>query len=236
MTIAGVEPILTVDGLEVRFLDRDHMFTALSVDHLAVRTGTSLAITGPSGCGKSTLLHVLSGLLKPTLGSVTWSGRELFGMSEAQRDGWRRANVGFIFQDFELLSELSALENVLLPATFVRVSTPAPLRERARALLAELGVPDRTGPVGSFSRGERQRVALARALLFDPPVILADEPTASLDADAAARVIDLLAGLSASQGRTLITATHDPALMERLDGRLALGAQKRASQILGAET
>ena len=229
--MADIATALVVEDLEVTFRDRDRSFTALSLARLDLRAGTSLAVVGPSGCGKSTLLHVLSGLLPPAKGRVAWNGQDLYSLGEAQRDAWRRASVGFIFQDFELLSELTALENVLLPASFVRIATPVSLRDRASSLLSDFGVPDRRGPVGAFSRGERQRVALARALLFDPPIILADEPTASLDAAAATHVIDVLAGLSGTEGRTLVVATHDPALMQRLDARLVLSQHPSADVI-----
>ncbi len=218
----GAAPELRVENLSVRFADRGKSFTALDIHALEAAPGARLALTGPSGCGKSTLLYVLAGLIRPANGAVRWGGEDIFAMGESARDAWRRRNVGFVFQDFELLPELPALENVLVPATFARFSIGAELRARARSLLDQFGVPARAGPAGFLSRGERQRVALARALLFDPPVLLADEPTASLDAASGAIVIDALARRAREDGRTVIAATHDFALIERMGSRLAL--------------
>jgi putative ABC transport system ATP-binding protein len=222
MTVSRQTPDLAVSGLDVQFLDRDRAFTALSIRSLAVGAGRSVAVTGPSGCGKSSLLYVLAGLLRPTHGQVRWGDGDLYALGESRRDAWRRQTVGFVFQDFELLPELTPLENVLLPASFAFVSTPTAVRERARQLLDDFGVPARRGGTGFLSRGEQQRVALARALLFDPPVILADEPTASLDTASAERVITSLVRLGIEEGRTVITATHDPALIARMARRVAL--------------
>ena len=213
-------PNLKASSLIVRFVDRGKAFTALRLESLELAAGQSLAVAGPSGCGKSTLVYVLAGLLAPTQGEVVWGGQDLYAMSHARRDEWRRQNVGFIFQDFELLHELPPLQNVLIPATFASFSIPAPLRQRACGLLERFAVPARGIPTGHLSRGERQRVALARALLFDPPILLADEPTASLDARSGEMVIEALADLSG--GRTLIAASHDPALIERMHGVLRL--------------
>ena len=169
-----------------------------------------------------------SGLLKPARGRVVWGGEDLFAKGEGARDAWRRAHVGFIFQDFELLHELTPLQNVLVPATFARFSIDAATKARAGELLDRFGVPARGQATGSLSRGERQRVALARALLFDPPVLLADEPTASLDAASAAVVIETLA---ASEGRTVIAASHDRALVERLSREVKLERGKLAEAV-----
>lgn len=168
-------------------------------------------LSGASGSGKSTLLYLLAGLLVPTRGSVMWGGTDLARLSEMARDRWRRRNAGFVFQDFHLIEELSPLKNVLLPATFSGFST-ARHRARAKMLLDRMDVPDRPR-VSLLSRGEQQRVALARALIFGPPVIFADEPTASLDAPNGARVAAMLADLAAA-GRTVIVASHDPAVLD----------------------
>ena len=189
--------------------------------------GGMTALTGPSGSGKTTLLYLLSGLMLPTSGTIRWAGDDLTQMTEGARDRWRRQRAGFMFQDFQLVPELSPLENTLLPARFAafRAGTH---RTRARDLLQTLGVPERAR-AGLLSRGEQQRVALARALLMQPGVIFADEPTASLDSEAGAGVIALLADLARGQGRSIVVASHDPALIARADQRLMLqrGAEVR---------
>ncbi len=222
--MSGVEPAppLLVSKTDVEFIDRGKRFSALSITLLKAEPGKSLALTGPSGSGKSTLLYTIAGLLRPANGRVLWGGRNILALNEPLRDKWRREHVGFVFQDFELLPELTALQNVLVPATFARFAIDAKTRTRARDLLDEFGVPARGTPAGALSRGERQRVALARAMLFDPPIVLADEPTASLDANAGSVVIRALTARARAEGRTVIAATHDPALIESMDARVGL--------------
>ena len=175
-------------------------------------------VTGPSGSGKSTLLHAIAGLLSLSSGIIVWGATEVSALPEAQRDRWRLATVGYIFQDFQLIAELSPAANVYLPATFSanRIS-----RHRAESLLAEFGVPPSRARTVQLSRGEQQRVAFARALLHDPPLILADEPTASLDRVNAERVIVKFRNL-ARAGKTIIVASHDPALLAAADRTLRI--------------
>jgi len=194
--------------------------SALSLAHLCVPAGNFLAVTGPSGSGKSTLLCALAGLIDLS-GSVRWGEIELARIDTGARAAWRLAHVGFIFQDFHLVEELSPLANVLLPTSFRAMRPSSAERARARALLDRFGVPSARQSVVMLSRGERQRVAIARALLFDPPVILADEPTASLDATAAETIGKALVELAA-EGRTVIAVTHDAALVARAGRELRL--------------
>ena len=213
---------LAVEGLKIIYRDaRGADFCALDIPALAFPAGKLSVIGGPSGCGKSTLLYGLSGLASPQSGEVWWQGGDILALSPSRRDTWRRLNAGFVFQDFQLVRELSARENVLLPARFDHFRVPAAMVARCAALLAQFGVPER-GKVGDLSRGEAQRVALARALLRDPSVILADEPTASLDTASAAKVIDALRDLAQRQGKTVVCVTHDPALAEAGDLRIKL--------------
>ena len=189
-------PALSVRDLKVIYQDQAGPVTALSIPVLNVSPGSLLAITGPSGSGKSTFLYAIAGLLRPSQGEITWGGRILQTMPETIRDHWRRHTIGFVFQDFHLMPELSPLANVLLPASFENLSVSRALKERALMLLEGFGVPYKRASVVDLSRGEQQRVALARALLFDPPVLLADEPTASLDALAGEQVAQTLDDLS----------------------------------------
>jgi putative ABC transport system ATP-binding protein len=197
------------------------MLEVLDIARLDIAAGTCVAIQGPSGSGKSSLAHVLAGIERPLAGSVAWDGSEITGLPEAARDRWRHRHVGLVFQQFHLFPALSALENVLLPARFAHFSLPASLADRARALLDTVGV-RLAGDVRLMSRGEMQRVAVARALLFAPPVLIADEPTASLDAASARGVADLLFAVRADSGATLIVITHDAALADRCPRRLTL--------------
>src|SRR5579871_4378861 len=174
-----------------------------------------LAVTGPSGSGKSTFLYAIGGLLRPRRGRVLWDEHDILAQGESARDRWRRHTVGFAFQDFHLLPELSPLQNVLLPASFERFAAAPAVRARAIALLDHFDVPQVRKNTATLSRGEQKRVAVARALLFDPPVILADEPTASLDAKAGDMVIDILLQLSQAEHRTVIAISHDQALLKR---------------------
>ena len=167
------------------------------------------------------MLHALAGIVLPQQGEVVHGGTAVSRLPERARDAWRLAHCGMVFQDFRLLDELDALGNTLLPAQFDRLRLPAALRARAAELLARFEVPLRSGPVARLSRGEQQRVALARALLLDPPLVLADEPTASLDAGNGQRIARELRAL-AGAGKTVVAVTHDDRLVALADRVLAL--------------
>lgn len=211
--------MLLADGIGLSFADSGGArFVVLEDVRFAPEPGRITVISGPSGSGKSTLLYVLAGLLPPLAGTVRLDGTDLYGMSERRRDAWRRSRIGFIFQDFHLIDELSPLANATLPATF----GPAPgVRERAAKVLRRLGVPAERHTIAQLSRGERQRVAVARALAFDPPVVLADEPSASLDRASTAELLAILADL-AREGRTVVVASHDPDIVARADATFTL--------------
>ena len=206
---------LRVDGLVVR---NERGRAILTVEHMALEPGACLGIRGPSGAGKSTFLYALAGLLPRVEGAVRWGARDLAGFHDAGRTAFRRVHVGMIFQDFLLFEELSAAANAAIAAAYAPAGERAAIRERAAAMLARLGIAPETGrTVRSFSGGERQRVAVARALAHDPDIILADEPTASLDRAAADRLIDDLARLARDMGKTLIAVSHDGELHKRMD-------------------
>lgn len=188
-----------------------------------VAPGEQWAVVGPSGSGKSTLLYLLGALDRPSAGRV-WAGdRDLAALSPAARAEYRFHEVGFVFQDFQLVDSISVGENVLLPF----VGRPRERRaavDRAHQLLAAVDLADAwRKPAGVMSGGEKQRVALARALINDPRVLLCDEPTGNLDHTAGARVMDLLQSLARDgAARTLVVITHDPRLAARMDHQLHL--------------
>jgi putative ABC transport system ATP-binding protein len=200
------------------------------IEHLELADGHSLALYGPSGSGKTTLLNHLAGLsrtpgsrilwTKTTLGQTAWQ-QDVTQLQGSAVDRWRLQHTGLVFQQFQLFSIMSALENVLTPYRFDHWRCPESARQRAGQLLQEFGIVA-TAITGKLSRGEQQRVALARALVREPDVILADEPTASLDPVTADQVIDILVQKCRDQGLTLIVATHDTALAHRFDQTLTL--------------
>jgi putative ABC transport system ATP-binding protein len=175
-----------------------------------------VGITGPSGSGKTSLLYVLAGIERPQYGSVRWGDTEVTKLAEADRDRWRREHVGMVFQDFHLLSGMTVMQNVLLANTFDHARTTFPLKDRARWLLTRVGLRGGLQRVETLSRGEMQRVAVARALLLKPAIVLADEPTASLDGANGQCVTDLLLELCDESRSTLLVVSHDPAVLRRL--------------------
>jgi len=193
---------------------------------LAVTSGEALAVVGASGSGKSTLLALLAGLDTPSVGTVMLDGVDLFSLDEDQRAQLRGRLLGFVFQSFQLLPALTALENVMLPLELARVDDA---EARAREMLVRVGLGERLQHYPKhLSGGEQQRVALARAFVVRPKLLLADEPTGSLDAQSGAQIIELLFGLNREQGTTLVLVTHDEALASRctrivrlIGGRLA---------------
>jgi putative ABC transport system ATP-binding protein len=189
---------------------------------LAIEAGEVVAIEGPSGSGKTTLLQLLGALDRPSNGRISFEGRDLAQLGDGDLAELRLRSFGFVFQQFNLIPTLTALENVeaKLAPTGIRSTE---LRERASALLDEVGLADRTTHLpGHLSGGEQQRVAIARALSVEPHVILADEPTGNLDTATGGEVIDLLTGLAARRGTTVIVATHDAALAGRAPRRLTM--------------
>ncbi|MDJ0741677.1 MAG: ATP-binding cassette domain-containing protein [Gammaproteobacteria bacterium] len=194
----------------------------LSAIDLAVNAGEAVGVLGPSGSGKSTLLGLLAGLDRPTHGEVSLLGHGLSAMDEDERAELRAGRVGFVFQSFQLLPGMTALENVALP---LQIGNKGAARTQAEALLGEVGLGERLHHLPrQLSGGEQQRVALARAFAGDPEVLFADEPTGNLDADSGARVMDLLFGLRDRVGSTLLLVTHDQTLAARCDRVLRLDA------------
>jgi len=195
-------------------------YPALRGVDLAVESGELVAVVGPSGSGKTTILNLISGIDRPTAGTVTVDGRRLDAMSEEELAVWRGANVGIVFQFFQLLPTLSALENAVLPLDFARRGSKRERFERARHNLGLVGLADKADHLpAELSGGEQQRVAIARALASDPKLIVGDEPTGNLDSATAAEMFDLLVALNA-EGKTVLYVTHD------------LGLARRASRVV----
>jgi putative ABC transport system ATP-binding protein len=189
--------------------------TVLDGVNLRVGKGEFLALMGPSGSGKSTLLNLIAGIDRPTSGSVVVAGTELTRLSEGALARWRSENVGFIFQFYNLLPVLSALENVELPLLLAPLSRKE-RRERAQRALKAVGLADRAGhSPRQLSGGQEQRVAIARAIVADPQVLVADEPTGDLDGQSAHEVLGLLASLNQEFAKTIVMVTHDPRAAER---------------------
>jgi putative ABC transport system ATP-binding protein len=195
---------------------------ALQGVDLLVEEGEFLSVMGRSGSGKSTLLNMLGCLDRPTEGTVFINGVEITALSRRKLPRIRQQMVGFVFQQFNLLPSLTALENVMLPLRYSRVSR-AEGRRRAIALLEQVGLGDRyTHRPAELSGGEQQRVAVARALVNHPAIVLADEPTGELDTHTAAEIMTLLHDLNQNQGQTFITVTHDPGVAKKTDRTIYL--------------
>jgi len=187
----------------------------LSGISLEIERGAYIAIVGESGSGKTTLMHVLGGLDRPTSGTVSVDGIDIGRASRAELKRLRATRIGFVFQGFNLIASLDALENVMLPARYAGVA-PERARERARRLLADVGLADRMRHrPAQLSGGQQQRVAIARALVNEPVLVLADEPTGELDRRTSETVLDLLEGIQRTDGHTLVVVTHSEAVWKR---------------------
>jgi putative ABC transport system ATP-binding protein len=223
--------------IEVAGLTRVHgtgpaAVKALDQLDLTVRRGGFVAVVGVSGSGKSTLLHLLGCLDTPSAGSIRVDGRDLGSLSALARAQYRRTVVGFVFQAFQLIPSMTALENVALALTFQGVYGEE-RRQRATAALRQVGLELRTGHrPGELSGGEQQRVALARALVHRPPLLLADEPTGNLDRQTAAAAMDLVGGLNRELGTTVVLVTHDEEMAGRVADRIV---RLRDGRIAGEE-
>ena len=212
------QPMVKVEGLRHGHGSRD----ILDISTWQIGAGERCLVTGPSGSGKSTLLHLLAGLATPRAGSVRVAGKDLAGLSQAARDRFRGRSIGLLLQSFHLLDTLSVLDNVRLARHLAGLPEDG---ARCREVLEELGVAEfaRAHP-STLSHGQAQRVALARAVVNRPAVLLADEPTSSLDDESCERVGALIEAEAERHGATLVVATHDSRLLDRFERRLALEA------------
>ena len=222
------EPLLSARGLAKSYVMGKRTLEVLRAVNLDVAGGEFLALRGASGAGKSTLLHLIGGLDTPNAGEIRFGGQDLATFSERALTEFRNHRVGFVFQSYHLLPELTALENVCLPARVARVSAVR-AEARGRELLAQVGLAERLEHKPfELSGGEQQRVAIARALINEPDLLLADEPTGNLDSRTGGEILELLKRLRAEKQTTLVIATHDtrvaanaPRVVELVDGQIA---------------
>lgn len=221
-------PAVALDGVRKSFREGDRTREVLTGVDLEVAPGERVALVGPSGSGKSTIFNLIGGMDRPDAGTVLVDGQRVDSMPERERSLYRRHHLGFVFQFFNLLPTLTVLENVQLPLELIRALDDDG-RSRARALLDEVGLADRADAYPDrLSGGERQRIAIARALAHQPRVILADEPTGTLDKATADRVMALLEEAVAKRGTTLMVVTHSDRLARTADRILELdGGQVR---------
>jgi putative ABC transport system ATP-binding protein len=225
-----VRPILEISGLTKIYRSAEGPLTVLKEISFSLEAGGSCAIVGPSGSGKTTLLGLCAGLDVPSSGSVRLAGRELSGLSEDQRARLRSEDVGFVFQNFQLLPTLTAIENVMVP---LELRGARNCRQTAANLLNKVGLGERLEHYpAQLSGGEQQRVALARAFVNQPKILFADEPTGNLDAETSDRIVDLLFGLNGSSGTALVLVTHNFDLA-RKTGRII---QLKGGKLVGDQT
>jgi putative ABC transport system ATP-binding protein len=234
-TTTPTSNLIELDGVEKTYRSGKVEYRALRGVDLTIAAGDMVAIVGPSGSGKSTVMNMITGIDRPTVGTVTVDGRRIDLMTEEELAVWRGARVGVVFQFFQLLPTLTVAENVELPMDFAKTVPAAERRSRALALLERVGIRDQAGKLpAALSGGEQQRAAIARALANDPPILLADEPTGNLDSATGTAVLELLAELNA-EGRTVVVVTHErdirryiSRLVTLADGRVVAGARPDA--------
>lgn len=215
-------PIIRIDHVYKSVTDSTGTLDILRDIDLTLKARETVAIVGASGSGKSTLLSILAGLDTPTSGKVFLDGVDLFSFNEDDRAAWRAQRVGFVFQSFQLMGNLTALENVMLPLELAGANNA---RARAEAMLARVGLGERLSHYPKvLSGGEQQRVALARAFVVEPALLLADEPTGSLDFATGAKVMELMFELNRERGTTLVLVTHDISIAAQCDRRIEIEA------------
>ena len=220
--VAPVAPLIAVEGVCKSVTDSTGTLDILRDIHFQLAPKETVAIVGASGSGKSTLLSIIAGLDTPTRGTVRLAGQDLFALDEDGRAALRAQKIGFVFQSFQLMGNLTALENVMLP---LELADRRDARKAATEMLAHVGLSERLGHYPKvLSGGEQQRVALARAFVMQPAVLLADEPTGSLDFATGETIMQLMFELNREQGTTLVLVTHDRAIATQCDRRITIEA------------
>ena len=213
--MSEAQPIISLKSVSKTYSRGGETLEVLKGLDLAAPEGSFEALMGPSGSGKSTLLNLIAGLDQPTSGSIHVAGADVGGMSEGDRAKWRANNIGFIFQTYNLMPVLTALENVELPLLLTKLSS-SDRKERAKIALRAVGLEQRSGHYPrQLSGGQEQRVAIARAIVTDPKIIVADEPTGDLDRKSADEILELLVKLNTEFKKSIFMVTHDPAAAER---------------------
>jgi len=233
--VAPLLPAISVRALDKSFGEGDARIHVLKQIAFEARQGEMMFLVGPSGCGKTTLLSIVAGTLRGDGGEITVLGHRLHTMSRAAVTAFRAQHIGFIFQQFNLISTLTVAENVSVPLLIQGMSVREAER-RAEKALERVGIPEKANQVpGKLSGGQQQRVAIARALVHEPPLIICDEPTASLDRENGHRVMDLLRDIARDAGRCVVVVTHDPRtypfadrMSEMEDGRVLRVLQSQA--------
>jgi putative ABC transport system ATP-binding protein len=221
------EPIISVENVCKSVTDSTGTLDILRDIHFSLAPRETAAIVGASGSGKSTLLSIIAGLDTPTRGTVRVAGQDLFAIDEDERAELRARQVGFVFQSFQLMGNLTALENVMLP---LELAGRKDARKAAAEMLGRVGLSERLGHYPRvLSGGEQQRVALARAFVVRPAVLLADEPTGSLDFATGETVMNLMFDLNREQGTTLVLVTHDRGIADRCERRITIEAGRIAA-------
>ncbi len=212
--------LIQAKGLSKIYGSGENQVVALDKANLTIAPGDFISIIGPSGSGKSTLLHLLSGLDHPTSGSLTYDGQEIYTLSDKELSAFRRRQIGFVFQQFNLLPVLTARENILMPLLLDRKQPDEGYLDQLAELL---GLRDRLDHLPhELSGGQQQRVAIARALIAQPEVIFADEPTGNLDSKSGGEVMELLKGIRERMGKTLVIITHDNRIAAAADRQLTI--------------
>jgi putative ABC transport system ATP-binding protein len=216
------DPLIRLDGVEKTYRTGSTEYAALRGVSIDVAAGEMVSVVGPSGSGKSTILNLVTGIDRATAGTVRVDERDIGSMSEEDLAAWRGTRVGIVFQFFQLLPTLTALENAVLPMELAHLGTSAERAERAAHNLELVGLGDRLDNVpAELSGGEQQRVAIARAIACDPVLLVGDEPTGNLDTETALRMLDLLRVLN-GRGTTVLYVTHDPDLAARADRTITI--------------
>jgi putative ABC transport system ATP-binding protein len=227
--MSETSPIIAVEQLCKSVADSTGTLHILRNINFAVPPRATVAIVGASGSGKSTLLSIIAGLDTPTSGTVRLAGQDLFALNEDERAALRARQIGFVFQSFQLMANLTALENVMLP---LELANRRDARQAARDMLEHVGLGQRLSHYPKLlSGGEQQRVALARAFVVQPSVLLADEPTGSLDFATGETIMELMFRLNREQGTTLVLVTHDRAIAERCESSITIEAGQVASEV-----
>jgi lipoprotein-releasing system ATP-binding protein len=213
----NLRPLIAVQGLTKSFRTGLGVVDVLKGVSMGIHSGERVAIVGASGAGKTTFMHLLGGLDRPTSGTITFDGRDIFSFATRELDQFRNRSIGFVFQFHQLLPEFSALENVMMPALIKRAPV-IEARKQAEAMLESVGLAHRiTHKPGQLSGGEQQRVAIARSLVMSPQLLLADEPTGNLDSVTSEEILQLLDQLHVEYNLTMVIVTHSKLVADRMD-------------------